>query len=589
MTVCLPPFYAGIRQAVSPLLVLLLLLTGPMARAQAPLWETVVGNAGSTTGLAELNASTADARGNVYVTGHFAGTVRFGQQELISEGSGDVFVAKWSRAAGQYVWAVRAGGYASEHATSIAVSGTSVYVAGDFGNVPATFGPVSISNLDGDRDGFSRDIFVAKLQDEGSRASFVWALRAGGVYDEYVGALAAKDDNVYMCGRFNSPSITLGGLALSNTNTNGFASSYVVKLHDAGATGTFVWAQRGGGSGPVWGTSLALSGTSVYMGGSYYEGSVSFGAITLPNSGANDAYVAKLQDEGSTSRFVWAQRAGGSGSEQVDALVVAAATVYMAGSFSSRPASFGPTSLTPAGGNDIFVAKLIDEGSTSRFGWAQQAGGASLLGTGDKATAVAVSGKSLYLAGSFHGTHVSFGSTMLHSLGSAEAFLARLQDEGGTGRFVWAKSVGGQEFDVASSLALDGPRVYLAGVSKGALRFDNLSYTGSPAGTYSTFLASLTDNTLLASSAAPSAALSLIVTPNPARGAALLRLPAVSVAGPARLVLRDALGRTVLARTAWLPAAGLAYELPLASLRPGIYALQVQAGAAVAVQRLVVE
>ncbi len=72
--------------------------------------------------------------------------------------------------------------------------------------------------------------------------------------------------------------------------------------------------------------------------------------------------------------------------------------------------------------------------------------------------------------------------------------------------------------------------------------------------------------------------------PNPAHGVATVVLP--SGPGPVTLTLTDALGRVVRTHIA---APSPDYPLNLAGLAPGVYALRVQAGAAVATQKLVVE
>lgn len=68
-----------------------------------------------------------------------------------------------------------------------------------------------------------------------------------------------------------------------------------------------------------------------------------------------------------------------------------------------------------------------------------------------------------------------------------------------------------------------------------------------------------------------------------------MQLPAVPGASVATLTLCDALGRAVCTTTVMLLAARQHHELNLAGLPAGLYALQVQAGEARAIPRLVVE
>ena len=87
----------------------------------------------------------------------------------------------------------------------------------------------------------------------------------------------------------------------------------------------------------------------------------------------------------------------------------------------------------------------------------------------------------------------------------------------------------------------------------------------------------------LAAGAALTAA-EVLLYPNPAHGAATLRLPTTPPA-PCTLTLHDALGRRV-----WQgQASGSATDIPLAGLAPGVYALQIGSAAGTVTRRLVVE
>lgn len=84
-----------------------------------------------------------------------------------------------------------------------------------------------------------------------------------------------------------------------------------------------------------------------------------FGATTLPNAGSQDVFVAKVDATGS---WIWATHAGGTGNDVgygVSAL--ADATAIITGDLSGT-ATFGATTLTGAGGMNMFVAKISATG-----------------------------------------------------------------------------------------------------------------------------------------------------------------------------------------------------------------------------------
>ena len=228
-------------------------------------------------------------------------------------------------------------------------------------------------------------------------------------------------------------------------------------------------------------------------------------------------FVAKLTDGGATSGFAWAQRAGGTGSEFPRVLAASGGSVYVAGYFASPTAGFGPVTLTSAGNADVFVAKLTDEGATGGFAWAQRAGGAGNEG----ANALALRGSSVYVAGGFASLTADFGPVTLANVNPSP-----------------------------------NPNPYLG------------------------FLASLTDMTLPAATAAAGPRELGSIYPNPAQRTATLRLPDGGV--PTPLTLTDALGRA--ARRYAAPAGAEAF-LDLRGLPAGLYLLR----GAGATQHLVVE
>jgi hypothetical protein len=555
------------------------------AMAQAPAWQSARAVAEATVtpewqslAHSEVRATAVDAAGNVYVAGAFTNTVRLGSITLTSLGNRDIFVAKFNPASNQFVWAQRAGGAGADFANALAVSGTSVYVAGIFNGATADFGATTLTRA-GDF-----DVVVAKLTDAGS---FVWAQRAGGTGADRAEALAVSGTSVYVAGSFNGATADFGATTLTNTNsnTNTYTDVFVAKLTDAGTTGSFVWAQQAGGTGRDYATALAVSGTSVYVAGTFDGPTASFGATILTNTNSNantytDVFVAKLTDAGSIGSFAWAQQAGGTGGDYAYALAVSGTSVYVAGDFSSSSASFGATALT-TGIFDAFVAKLTDAGSTGSFVWAQQTSG---TGGGEQAYALAVSGTSVYVAGIFNGATVNFGASTLTNADPGaynefthDAFVAKLTD---AGTFAWAQRAGGTGRDYATALAVSGTSVYVAGnFSSFKADFGSATISNPYTTTSLGFLASLSDATPTATTAVgprgPGA-----LFPNPAHHTATLRLAAGAARTP--LTLTDALGRAVRQYPA---PAGAEAALDLRGLPAGLYLLR---GAGPA-QRLLVE
>ena len=123
---------------VRVLLAIILMTLCLPAAAQTPAWQSAWVVALATTAAAsntsDVTATAVDAAGNVYLAGEFTNTVVLGGTTLTSLGVEDVFVAKFNPVSNQFVWAQRAGGTGDDQAFALALSGTSVYVAGYFGS-----------------------------------------------------------------------------------------------------------------------------------------------------------------------------------------------------------------------------------------------------------------------------------------------------------------------------------------------------------------------------------------------------------------------------------------------------------------------
>ena len=496
------------------------------AAAQAPAWQTAravaAAGAGSLVKATAIDAAgnvylAGSFSGNLVL----GNTTLTSPSNAVN-----VFVAKFSLVTNQFIWALRAGGigFGDDDATALAVNGTSVYVAGRFTSATADFGSTTLTNQGQNNpiQGTS-DIFVAKIADVGSSGNFVWAQRAGGENADGARALAVSGTSVYVAGDFASSTADFGITSL--TNFTGSPDVFVAKLNDAGSTGSFVWVKQAGGNFADYANTLVVNGASIYIAGYFLSGRIVFGPNTLINGGIySNGFIAKLTDAGTSANFIWGQQNSGTGFDRINALAVRGANVYAAGSFNSPVATFGSTILTNGGGSNVFIAKLTDAGNTATFSWAQRAGGAGSDGANALAVignSVYTAGSFSSPLASFGSTSITTSGrsnlflSKLTDAGNSGAF-AWAQRAGGTST----------DYDVATALAVGGTSVYVAGFSTSpTVTFGPVTLTNPNFGVYFGFLASLTDLTLAAAPAAPPREPAALF-PNPAQASTTLRRPA---------------------------------------------------------------
>ena len=108
---------------------------GATASVPEVLWATSVGGPGHD----KARGIATDRDGNIYVTGEFSQTARFGKHTLTTHGDLDFFVAKFSPA-GECLWARSGGGLLTDRGYAVAADrGGNVYVTGHFQSVDARF------------------------------------------------------------------------------------------------------------------------------------------------------------------------------------------------------------------------------------------------------------------------------------------------------------------------------------------------------------------------------------------------------------------------------------------------------------------
>jgi hypothetical protein len=289
-----------------------------------------------------------DASGNVYMTGTFySPSINFGTNTLTNTDSTgntcDIYIMKYD-SSGNVLWAKSAGVPGWDYVESIAkdFSGN-VYITGEFGNTPITFGTITLTNAG------SKDIFIVKYDGSGN---VTWAKRAGGTaWDEGNGIFIDTTGNILLTGYFESSTISFGTTILSN---QGSSDIFIAKYD---TSGNVLWAIRAGGTLADEGKKIITDATgNVYIIGDFASSSLNIGTTTLTNEGLSDIFIMKYDDTGNP---LWAKSVGGSSIDWGKGIATdAIGNTYIIGEYYYSSIVFGTDTLTNAGYSDIFLAKL---------------------------------------------------------------------------------------------------------------------------------------------------------------------------------------------------------------------------------------
>lgn len=259
-------------------------------------WEKRIGQ---STALCISTSIITDPSGNVYTTGYFStnsttNPVDFdpgpGVYNLSPDGNADVFVSKLDPD-GNFVWGKQIGGVNLEQAYGIAIDISGyIIVTGyfngicDFDPSPAAYNIVALGD---------EDIFITKLDIAGN---FVWAKQVAGALSEFSNAIVTDAaGNIYLTGYFYGTTDFDPGSGVYSIPNKGSSDIFVSKLD---GDGNFRWAVSMGGAGTDWSSSLFLDTSgNIYTTG-YFDNLADFdigpGQYILNTLGNKDVFVHKM-------------------------------------------------------------------------------------------------------------------------------------------------------------------------------------------------------------------------------------------------------------------------------------------------------
>jgi hypothetical protein len=407
----------------------------------------------------------SDSSGNIYVSGYFQGTVKFGNDfgaadPKTSAGEEDIYVTRIN-ANGTYAWTRQLGGVQRDVCFDMAIdSSGNVYITGYFRgavNFGADFGITDIKTSAG-----ISDVFITRINANGT---YGWTRRLGGVFGDCGFGITIYSTGIYITGYFQD---TVDfGIDFGATDIKTSAGYYDIFLTRINANGTYGWTKRMGGPSYDGGFEITSDQSdNIYVTG-YFNDTVNFGAdfgttgIKTATGGA-DIFIARIST-GATYGGV--KQIGGSTYEEVkDITTDSFENIYLTGEFMGTVnfgADFGKAdSKTSEGESDIFITKIKADGT---YGWTKRIGG-DWTDTGEGITKDA-SGN-IYVAGYFEGT-VNFGADFgltdtKTSEGRSDVFVTKINVAKGT--YGGTNRMGGAEQDFGEGVVTDpSGNVYVIG------------------------------------------------------------------------------------------------------------------------------
>ena len=323
----------------------------------------------------QANSVAVDASGNIYIGGTFnSPTLTFGNITLTNSNSSntiyDLFLAKYDNN-GNVLWAKNAVGTLNDGINSVKIDATgNILVAGYTGSLSLGFGNFALAGAAG-----TTHFFLVKYDSNGNA---IWGRNAGSTYSTAATSIAVDNlGNTFITGYFGGYILqftdALDNLMLSISDPNGSNLYEDIFIAKYDTDGGLLWAKVEGGTMSDKANSISVDKLgNPYITGTFDSPTLSFGSTSLTNvdgSGNNNIFITKYDAIGNV---IWAKSAGGTGIEIANAITIDdSVNIYIAGQFKSPTLSFGSTTLTNAGLNDIFLAKYDSNGNVA---WAKSMG-----------------------------------------------------------------------------------------------------------------------------------------------------------------------------------------------------------------------
>lgn len=441
----------------------MLILTFAKLTSQELEWANSLGGANGDVG----NSIVTDNSGNVYVTGYFIGTSDFdpgvGTYNLVSNGSADIFFAKYSKN-GDLVWAKSIGGVGIDISESIEIDATgNVYITGTYSNTVDFDPSAGTQNLTSNG---NTDVFYAKYKNNGD---LVWAKSIGGVGVDQASSIDIDaSGNVHIVGVFNGTVDFNPDAGILNITSNGSTDIFFSKYN---RNGNLIWANSIGSVGNDVGSSIKIDALgNVYITGSFTNTAdfdTGIGTFNLISNGGYDIFFAKYNSLG---KLNWAKSVGGIDNDRsIELELDSKGRIYITGFFNNTVdfnPDIGTFDLTSIA-QDIFFAKYSNYGELF---WARGIGGGIL----DQGTSIVTDALgNVYITGFFRGTadfDPSTNTLNLTSAGNSDIFYTKYNERGS---LEWAKSIGDNSVDQGNSILVDASGyVYIVGVYSGTADFD---------------------------------------------------------------------------------------------------------------------
>jgi hypothetical protein len=301
-------------------------------------WATTM----AIDGDASLQMMSADAQGNLYVSGVFSGTLQAGEQKITSKGKKDIFLARLSKT-GAVEKLFSMGGEENDVPGSLSVNAQGqIALCGTYGKAFQS-GEMKFTEGAG---ATKTNAFVAIFDKD---FDVQWtSLLSGRDYCQIASLKYDNQGNLYAAGSFSATLHVADTTLVSKGYTDAFLLKYATD-------GKLNWCRSFGSWYYDYATALNLDNLSgVVLTGSVGDSLMIDSLMIAPTSKGNAALVLQFSPRG---KAIWGDCISGTGRNFSDGSALdKKGNLYLSGTFRNTFQKGGET-LTSLGDQDVFLGK----------------------------------------------------------------------------------------------------------------------------------------------------------------------------------------------------------------------------------------
>lgn len=314
-------------------------------------WACVVGGSRNDYG----NSIAADRNGNTYISGYFnSDTLVVGNDSLFNNGAGSTDMLTFKlNPSGNKIWGRSIHGALDDQGQSICIGQSGdIFITGYYDSDTLFTGSGYVINPN-----ILFDDFIVYRTDTAGNIS--WLRTYGSVdNDRAYGISSNSAGELYICGRYGSPTIAIDTITLTNTSNLLTADVFVSRLDPV--NGNAIWAKTCGGidNDLAEGVSTDADGNVYTIGRfnspSFFTGNQVLNDYTI---GTSDIFLSAFDSTGAPT---WSLSAGRSANDFGMSVSTFSNRIFITGYFRDTLINFGPYVLGNAspGNQEIFVAAL---------------------------------------------------------------------------------------------------------------------------------------------------------------------------------------------------------------------------------------